>query len=226
MFHTAHAKQYTVKLLAGLLFLLLAASGAGADSHEQPLEVMVFGDSLTAGYNIPREEAFPAELENWLKARGIEAEVINASVSGDTTTAGRDRLDWALAATQDGTPDLVILELGGNDMLRGVEPALARGNLDRMIASLKGRDIPVLLAGMMANPSYGREYAGEFNSIYPDLAAKHEIPLYPFFMEGVYGNPELMLGDEIHPSEAGVDELVRRVGPVVAGLLGKGGQAP
>jgi acyl-CoA thioesterase I len=177
--------------------------------------IVDFGDSLTAGYGLMPDQAFPAQLETWLRAHGVPARVVNAGVSGDTTAGGLARLDWALADK----PDLVILALGANDALRGIDPATVRANLDDMLGKIRAMGVKVLLLGMQAPPNWGRSYDQAFNQIFPELASKHGAVLYPFFLEGVAMKPELNQPDGLHPNERGVDVLVKRIGPVVAGLI-------
>ncbi|MGU3492687.1 arylesterase [Xanthobacteraceae bacterium A53D] len=185
------------------------------------LKIVAFGDSLTAGYQLPRTDAFPAKLEAALKAKGYDVNVANAGVSGDTSSAGLARLDWSVPQ---GT-DAVIVELGANDMLRGQDPNLTRRVMDEILTKLKGRNIPILLAGMRAAPNYGPEFQKAFDAIYPDLAAKHGVLLYPFFLEGVAGDRALNLKDGIHPTAAGVDKIVAAILPDVEKLIAqaKGG---
>lgn len=178
--------------------------------------VLDFGDSLTAGAGLPAAQAFPAQLEIWLHKRGIEARVVNGGVSGDTTAGGLARLDWALADK----PDLVILALGANDALRGIEPSAVRDNLDKMIVKIQASGAKLLLVGMLAPPNWGEEYEREFDQIFPELARVHHLPLYPFFLEGVAMKPELNQPDGLHPNERGVAVLVDKIAPVVAGLIG------
>jgi acyl-CoA thioesterase-1 len=177
--------------------------------------ILDFGDSLTAGHGLPTGQAFPVQLQAWLHERGIEARVINAGVSGDTTAGGLARLDWALADK----PDLVILALGANDALRGIEPAAVRGNLDKMIEKIQASGAKVLLLGMLAPTNWGEEYKRAFDRIFPELAHVHHLPLYPFFLEGVAMKPELNQPDGLHPNAHGVAVLVDRIAPVVAGLI-------
>jgi acyl-CoA thioesterase I len=179
--------------------------------------IVAFGDSLSAGYNLAEADGFPKQLEAALKAKGLDVTVENASVSGDTSTGGIERLDWSIA---DGTT-LVVLELGANDALRGIDPALTRKNIDTMLTRLKERDIAVVLAGMLAPPNMGGAYADAFNAIYPEMAAKHNVPLYPFFMDGVITVPDLLLEDGIHPNAKGVARIVEGVAPVVAAALSR-----
>jgi acyl-CoA thioesterase-1 len=177
--------------------------------------ILDFGDSLTAGYGLAPEQAFPARLEAALRQQGLEARVVNGGVSGDTTAGGLARLDWALAEQ----PDLVILSLGSNDALRGIDPAAVRDNLDKMIRKIEASGARVLLLGMLAPPNWGEEYMSAFDRIFPELARVHAVPLYPFFLEGVAMNPELNQPDGLHPNERGVAVLVDRIAPVVAGLV-------
>jgi acyl-CoA thioesterase I len=202
----------TAALVAAILGL--AAAGAPAAAHV-PV-VLDLGDSLTAGYGLPESEAFPARLEAWLRQRGIAARVVNAGVSGDTTAGGLARLDWAMADK----PDLVILGLGANDALRGIDPTTVRANLDKMIQKIEAAGAKVLLLGMLAPPNWGEAYAKTFDRIFPDLARAYHLPLYPFFLEGVAMKPELNQADGLHPNAQGVVVLVDRIGPVVAAVLG------
>ncbi len=179
--------------------------------------ILAFGDSLTAGFGLPAGQSFPEQLEQALRARGIEARVVNAGVSADTTAGGLARLDWSLADK----PDLVILELGANDMLRGIEPSEVRSNLDKMIAKIKASGAKLLLVGMRATPNWGKEYKKEFDRIYPELARAHGVALYPFFLDGVAMDPELNQPDGLHPNRRGVARIVERIAPRVAELLGE-----
>ncbi len=190
--------------------VLVMSHSVGA-TQSRPLRIVALGDSLSAGYNLPASAAFPVVLEKALKARGLAVTVENAGVSGDTASGGRDRLDWSVA---DGT-DLVIVELGANDALRGIDPMITEAALDEIITKLKSRKINVLLAGMLAPPNNGPDYASAFNGLYGRLATKHAVPLYPFFLEGIAGEPKFNLPDGIHPTAAGVDEIVKRILPMV-----------
>jgi acyl-CoA thioesterase I len=194
------------------LCLLAIATPAGA---HVPV-ILDIGDSLTSGYGLPPEQAFPARLEAWLRQKGIEARVVNVGVSGDTTASGLALLNWELADK----PDLVILALGGNDALRGIDPDTVRTNLDKMIQKIETSGAKVLLLGMIAPPNWGAEYKRAFDRIFPELAQAHNVSLYPFFLEGVAMKPELNQPDGIHPNEAGVSVLVDRIGPLVARLVG------
>jgi len=180
------------------------------------ITILAFGDSLTAGLGVETEQSFPARLERALRGAGVDARVINAGVSGDTTSGGLARLDWTLAES----PALVILELGANDALRGIPPAVTEANLDRMLAQLGAKRIPVLLAGMLAPPNLGAEYGAAFNAIYPRLAQKHGVPLYPFFLEGLAAQPALLQNDGMHPNARGVEVIVAGILPHVRAALG------
>lgn len=180
--------------------------------------ILAFGDSLTAGYQLGPQEGFAPQLEAALVKSGRQVRVHNAGVSGDTSAQGRARLAWVLKGLK-AKPDLAIVELGANDMLRGQSPATARANLDAILAELKKQGVPVVLAGMLASPNLGPAYARDFNGIYPDLARKHGAALYPFFMNGVVGGRGLQLGDGIHPSKGGVAVIVRGILPTVTKAL-------
>ena len=202
------------KFLPALAFMsvLLFASAA---AEARPRTVLAFGDSLTAGYRLPPEKSFPRQLEAKLRALGHDIVVKNAGVSGDTTAGGRRRLGWALAEK----PDLVILELGANDALRGIKPAVTLANLDAMLAELRKRAIPVLLAGMFAPPNLGKEFAEEFDYIYPLLANRYKAELYPFFLAGVATRRHLNQRDGLHPNAQGVAIIVERITPYVLKAL-------
>jgi acyl-CoA thioesterase-1 len=176
--------------------------------------VVAFGDSLFAGYGLAQDEGFAPALQRALEGQGLKAQVVNAGVSGETTAGGRERL----AFTLDGLPrkpDLVIVGLGGNDMLRGLDPAQTRANLDAILAELKARGIATMLTGMLVSPNMGPDYAAAFNPIYPDLAKKYDLPLYPFFLHGVVGRRDLQLPDGIHPNAQGIKAVVQRIAPMV-----------
>lgn len=186
-----------------------------AMAADAPVKVVVLGDSLVAGYDLAQHEAFPSQLEKVLLERGHHVAVINAGVSGDTSTGALSRLDWAVP---DGT-DLVIVELGANDALRGVAPEKTFASLDKIITSLQHRKISVLLAGMLAPPNMGPDYEVAFNAIYGRLAKKHGVSLYPFFLNGVAADPNLNLPDGMHPNPRGVAEIVERIRPMVEGMI-------
>jgi len=183
----------------------------------QPVKIVVLGDSLSAGFGLPAQDAFPAKLDAALKRKGIAITMTNAGVSGDTSSGGLERLDWSVP---DGT-DAVILELGANDMLRGVDPAVTRKSLDAILAKLKARNIAVLLCGMRAAPNMGPDYARAFDAIYPALASTHGVVFYPFFLEGVAADRSLNQPDGLHPTAAGVDAIVERILPKVEELIGR-----
>jgi acyl-CoA thioesterase-1 len=206
--------QYGLGLALFQALLLVMATPAQA----REVLILAFGDSLSAGYGLKPQDSFPAQLQTALRKQGMPVRVHNGGVSGDTTSAGRGRLGWVLTGLK-AKPDLVILELGANDMLRGQPPALARANLDAMIADLKRRKIPVLLAGMKASYNLDRRYRAEFDGIYPLLARKHGVRLYPFFMDGVAGNRALLLPDQMHPNAKGVAVIVKRILPSVKASL-------
>jgi acyl-CoA thioesterase-1 len=196
---------------ATLAFLLLPATAGLAN----PLKILAFGDSLVAGYGLDAEESFPVQLEAALQAKGHDVKVINGGVSGDTTAAGRARLAWSLAER----PDAVIVELGANDALRGLDPAKVYENLNAILTTLRGEGLPVLLAGMYALRNLGPEYRKEFDAVYPRLAEEHGVPLYPFFLDGVVLNRELNQFDGLHPNARGVAVIVERILPHVIELI-------
>jgi acyl-CoA thioesterase-1 len=198
------------QIAAGLI-LFLAVCGAISSARAEPFKIVGFGDSLMAGFGLGPGEGFTDKLQAALRAKGHDVTVANAGVSGDTTSGGLARLDWSVP---DGT-QLVILELGANDMLRGVAPDIAGKNLDEMLGRLKQRNIAVLLAGMRAAPNLGADYQTTFDAIFPDLAKKYGVPLYPFFLDGVAGQPGLQLEDGLHPNARGVDVMVERILPTV-----------
>jgi acyl-CoA thioesterase I len=200
--------------LAAITFVAAALASPAARAADQPLRIVAFGDSLTAGYGLPADAAFPAKLAQALAAKGVATEIANAGVSGDTTSGGLARLDWSVP---DGT-EAVILELGANDALRGVDPKLTRGALEAMLDRLKARHIPVLLAGMLAPRNLGPDYGRAFDAIYPDLAKKYGAILYPFFLDGVAADPKLNQRDGLHPTAAGVDVIVAKILPAVEQL--------
>jgi len=196
-----------------LLTLWLAATAHAAESG--PVKLVVLGDSLAAGYGLDEADAFPNQLQRELIARGHRVEIANGGVSGDTSTGALTRLDWAIPEDT----DLVIVELGANDALRGVDPTQTFDALRKIIKTLQGRSIKVLLAGMRAPPNMGADYEAEFNAIYSALARELDVPLYPFFLDGVAANPELNQADGIHPNATGVAEIVDRIRPVVEALV-------
>lgn len=213
-------RKSATQACAALAIAVFALAGfsyeARAQESDQATKTLVlFGDSLMAGYGLAHENGFAPKLEAALKDAGHDVEVVNSSVSGDTTAAGLARLDWALVDK----PDAVLLELGANDALRGMEPSQTRENLAEILEKLRGMDVDVLLAGMMAPPNMGTAYGDEFNSIYPDLASRYQVDLYPFFLEGVAAEPSLNQDDGMHPNAEGVDVIVKSILPDVINLL-------
>jgi len=193
------------------------AAFAQAPAFEtKPIKMVVLGDSLSAGLGLSASSAFPARLQKSLGTKGIAVEMINAGVSGDTSSGGRDRLDWSVP---EGT-EAVIVELGANDALRGTDPKVTRAALTDILTRLKSRKIAVLLCGMLAPPNYGSDYSARFNAIYPDLAKSFGVPLYPFFLEGVAADARLNQADGLHPTAEGVDVIVKNILPTVEAFLG------
>jgi acyl-CoA thioesterase-1 len=219
--------QWAALVVTALAFAWIAVLPTNASAQAAPKAapqaqqrlILAFGDSLTAGYELPPSDSFPAQLEAALRRQGMNVRVHNAGVSGDTTTGGRARLGWVLASLK-AKPDLVILGLGANDALRGVDPKATRANLDAMVRELRKRGIPVLISGMLSPPNMGSSYAREFNAIFPDLARQHGATLYPFFLDGVAANPKLNLSDGIHPNRQGIALIVQRMMPTVTRSLG------
>ena len=210
-----------VHMLVLALALALTAAGTAvaetpAESGTTPVKMVVLGDSLSAGLGLPGPSAFPDRLQNSLRNKGIDVNMINAGVSGDTSSGGRDRLDWSVP---EGT-QAVIVELGANDALRGIDPAVTRVALSDILTRLKARKISVLLCGMVAPPNYGSDYAARFNAIYPELAKAFGVPLYPFFLDGVAADATLNQADGIHPTAEGVDVIVKNILPTVQALVG------
>ena len=194
-------------LVLGMALMAAGAASAQAPGAKpaKPIKMVVLGDSLSAGLGLSASAAFPARLQKALKAKGIAVDMINAGVSGDTSSGGRDRLDWSVP---EGT-EAVILELGANDALRGIDPKVTRAALTDILTRLKARKIAVLLCGMVAPPNYGSDYSARFNAIYPDLAKSFGVPLYPFFLEGVASDAKLNQADGLHPTAEGVDVIVQ-----------------
>ena len=198
-----------------MLALAVALRASAAAATDRPVRIVVLGDSLTAGLGLRADETFPAKLERALKAKGLAIEVINAGVSGDTASGGLARLDWSVP---EGT-DAVILELGANDMLRGIDPKLTRQALEEIVRRLSARGVPVLLVGMRAAANLGNDYRRAFEALYSDLAGRYDLVLYPFFLDGVAGEAGLNQSDGLHPTAAGVDAIVARILPKVEELV-------
>jgi acyl-CoA thioesterase-1 len=196
------------------LFCVLISAGV-ASTADKPVRVVVLGDSLTAGFGLPVEDAFPAKLSRALSTKGIAVSITNAGVSGDTASGGLSRLEWSIP---DGT-DAVVLELGANDALRGVDPKVTKAALDAILRKLADRRIVVLLAGMQAPRNLGLDYTREFDGIYPALASTHPVVFYPFFLDGVAADPKLNQADGLHPNAAGVDIIVARILPRIEELI-------
>ena len=193
-----------------------AFAQTSAARETKPIKMVVLGDSLSAGLGLSASSAFPARLKKSLETKGIVVDMINAGVSGDTTSGGRDRLDWSVP---EGT-EAVILELGANDALRGIDPRVTRAALTDILTRLRARRIAVLLCGMVAPPNYGSDYSARFNAIYPELAKSFGVPLYPFFLEGVATDARLNQADGLHPTAEGVDIIVKKILPTVEAFLG------
>ncbi len=205
---------------AALVFWLATAPDIGkagaawAGAAPRPFTVLALGDSLTAGYGLAAGDALPAQLERRLRERGVNARVLNAGVSGDTSAGGRARLGWLLNER----PDAVLVALGANDALRAIDPAVTRANLDAILNELKTRGIAVLFAGMQAPPNLGRAYVDAFNALFPELARRHGVAFYPFLLEGVAARPDLNIGDGIHPNPLGVARMVDGLAPLLQRL--------
>ena len=209
-------RGYAAKIvIAGLLVAALCSIWGAQAVDAKPFRLVVFGDSLTAGYGLRPGDAFPEQLARALQSTGHQIDVINSGVSGDTTAAGLARFDWAMPDDA----DAVIVELGANDALRGIEPAEARANLDEILKRLRERGLRVLLAGMRAPTNWGEDYRRQFDAIFPDLAARHGVALYPFFLDGIVLDPALNQADGIHPNAAGVAEIVKRISPFVEEMI-------
>jgi acyl-CoA thioesterase I len=207
--------QTFVLIVAALV--LAAAPRAFAAAADRPVRIVALGDSRTAGLGLAANEAFPAKLEQALRAKGIAVEISNAGVSGDTATGGLARLDWSVPEGA----DAVIVELGANDMLRGIDPKVTRQALAEIVRRLSERRIAVLLAGMRAAPNLGLDYGRQFDAIYPDLAARNHLLLYPFFLDGIAAEPKLNQGDGLHPTAAGVDAIVKGILPKAEELVAR-----
>ena len=206
-----------VSMLAVLFNACLVLSTWEGHAQGDPIRIVAFGDSLTAGYGLQPGDAFPAQLEKALKAKGHAVEVINAGVSGDTTAAALQRFDWAIPEKV----DAAIVALGANDALRGIDPAQSRQNLDKILTELKTRGVAVLLAGMKAPRNWGEDYVKQFDTIFADLAEKHDALLYPFFLEGAALQPALSLDDGLHPNAKGVQVMVDAILPMAEALIAR-----
>jgi acyl-CoA thioesterase-1 len=213
---TRRYNQVAPRLTSTLVLLALLLAGAG-QAHAAPTVILAFGDSLFAGYGLNPEDSIPSKLERDLKAAGHDVKMINAGVSGDTVADGLARLDWSLADK----PDLVLLELGANDALRGLDPDGVRAGLDTILTRLKTANIPAVLVGMKAPRNLGAAYVAKFDPIYPDLAAKFRIPLYPFILDGIALDPKYVLADNLHPNPQGTELVAKKMLPVVEGALPK-----
>ena len=211
----AYGKSVRIFNVFALVCLLFINLSITASATPNTIKILAIGDSLTAGYGLPQQDAFPVQLEAALNREGLDVKIENAGVSGDTSTGGLQRLDWALA----GGADYVLLELGANDALRGIDPAITRKNLDQIIAKIKAMNIPIFFTGMKAPPNMGQNYQAEFDSIFPALAQKHDVTLYPFFLEGVAAISELNQDDAIHPNKAGVAIIVDNMLPSLIKFL-------
>lgn len=203
--------------IALMLTIACALAAVAARAQDKPVNIVVLGDSLSAGFGLAGEASFPSRLSAALKAKGVAASIINAGVSGDTASGGLERLDWSVP---EGT-EAVILELGANDMLRGLEPDVTRRALDQIITKLKARNIAVLLCGMRAAPNMGAAYTKGYDAIFPALASTHQVVFYPFFLDGVAADNTLNQRDGLHPNAAGVDVIVKRILPKVEELIAR-----
>jgi acyl-CoA thioesterase-1 len=210
------ALAHIIVLTLAMATVAMMPAKAGSTEAAKPIRVVVLGDSLSAGLGLAAGDAFPAKLQKALKDKGIDVQMSNAGVSGDTSSGGRDRLDWSVPEGTEG----VIVELGANDALRGTDPAVTRAALSDIVARLKARGIAVMLCGMLAPPNYGKDYAARFNAIYPDLAKSFGVALYPFFLDGVAADATLNQADGLHPTAAGVDVIVRSIMPTVEAFVG------
>ena len=214
--HFTAPVQIVAAALAAVMVAAVAVAWPAA-AAERPVRIVALGDSLTSGVGLPGSAAFPAKLEMALRAKGLAVEIANAGVSGDTASGGLARLDWAVPA---GT-DAVIVELGANDMLRGVDPKVTRKALEEIVRRLTERRLPVLLAGMRAAPNLGDDYVRDFEAIYPDLARSYDLLLYPFFLDGIVANARFNQRDGLHPTAAGIDRIVTGILPKAEELVAR-----
>ncbi|TLG75212.1 arylesterase [Methylocystis sp. B8] len=210
--YCAFRRPLQVAATAVLALFTLAVAPAQA----APVRILAFGDSLTAGAGVAAEDSLPAQLKRRLSEDGFDVEVVQGGVSGDTTTTGLARLEYTLGA---GPFDIAVVELGANDMLNGHDPKVTRANLDQILATLKQKGVRPVLTAMVSSANHGQAYKRDFDSIYPNLAAKHEAPLVPFILEGVWGSPALLIGDGVHPNAAGVAKIVKKLAPYVEKTL-------
>ncbi len=210
-------KQGALAMVAIAAATILASSLQPNRAATREPVIVAFGDSLTAGLGLPEEESFPARLEQALRARGQEVKVINAGVSGDTAAAGLARLNWAMPSDA----SAVIIELGANDALQGLDPAATKATLEKIITELQARGLPILLAGMEAPRNLGKDYVDEFRAMYQELAARYNLVFYPFFLDGVALDDKYVQGDGLHPNAAGVGQIVDRILPKVEELLAR-----
>jgi acyl-CoA thioesterase-1 len=209
---------YGARRLIVHLALLMGIASTAAPAQAQDVHILAFGDSLTAGYGLPQGQGFVPQLQDALRRNGVRAFVTNGGVSGDTVAAARARLAWTLDGLRQ-RPNLAIVALGGNDMLRGLPARQTREGMDAILSELRRREIPVLIAGMMAAPNLGPQYGREFNSIFPDLAREYDAELYPFFLASVAGDPRLNLPDRVHPNFQGIKRMVGGITPYVLRAL-------
>src|SRR6266496_263820 len=212
----AHIRVLIMALMTAGPVLAQVPAQVPATAPAKPVKMVVLGDSLSAGLGLSASAAFPARLQKALVDKGIKVDMINAGVSGDTTSGGRDRLDWSIP---EGT-EAVILELGANDAMRGTDPTVTHAALADILTRLEARKIAVLLCGMLAPPNYGADYAARFNAIYPELSKTFGVPLYPFFLDGVAADAKLNQADGMHPTPEGVDIIVKNILPAVEAFLG------
>jgi len=206
-------RRFSTTIVLGLVVAL-----SGGVAVAAPVRILAFGDSLTQGYGLPPGQDYPTVLQQALRSRGLDVVVVNAGVSGETSAGGRARLDWSLADPK-GMPDAAIVELGANDGLRGLPVSEMEKNLDAILGTLKVRDIRVLFTGMKGPRNFGAEYAAEYDAVFPRLAKKYSVTFYPFFLEGVALEPQLVQSDALHPNQAGVKEIVKRLAPIVDQLV-------
>jgi acyl-CoA thioesterase I len=212
--------MHIVVLMVAIMTVRPAVSQPAPAGEAKSIKMVVLGDSLSAGLGLPGQAAFPARLQKALNDKGLDVEISNAGVSGDTASGGRDRLDWSVPEGTEG----VIVELGANDALRGIDPEITRDALTDIVTRLKARGVAVMLCGMLAPPNYGSDYASKFNAIYPDLAKSFDVPLYPFFLDGVAADAGLNQADGIHPTAQGVDIIVNKILPMVQAFVGTIGE--